>query len=143
MKDLKIRLVRNRKELEQIFKLREIIFIKGQRVPKQRERDQFDKTSKHVIVLYKNNPVGCARIRFINKKVKLERIGLLRKYRSKGFGKMVTQYLVNYCKKKNVKEIVVHSQYYIKAFYKKFGFKQRGKTFMDAGIKHVEMYLKT
>ena len=51
-------------------------------------------------------------------------------------------YLINYCKKKKVNEIVLHSQCYIEDFYKKCGFKTRGKTFMDAGIKHIEMYIK-
>jgi len=35
----------------------------------------------------------------------------------------------------------MNSQYYLKNYYKKFGFKTRGKTFMEAGIKHIEMYL--
>jgi len=142
MKDLKIKLIKNKKELEQVLKIREIVFIKGQNVPRWRERDKFDNVAKHVIVIYKNKPVGCARIRFIGKKAKLERIALLKRYRSKGFGKAIMKYLINYAKKHKVKEIVLHSQCYIKDFYKICGFKPRGKTFMDAGIKHIEMYFK-
>ncbi len=51
-------------------------------------------------------------------------------------------YLINYCRKKEVKEIFLYSQYYIKDFYEKCGFIPRGKTFVDAGIEHIEMYLK-
>ena len=125
-----------------MFKIRENVVIKVQNVPEKREKDELDKTAKHVIVIYKNKQIGCARIRFINKKAKLERIALLKKFRSKGFGKAIMDYLINYCKKKKVKEINLHSQYYIKDFYKSCGFKQRGKIFMDAGIKHIDMYLK-
>ncbi len=142
MKDLKIRLIRNKKELEQVFRIREIVFIRGQKVPRQRERDGFDRSAKHVIVFYRKNPIGCARIRFIGEKAKLERIALLKRYRNKGFGKILMDYLINYCRKKEVKEIFLYSQYYIKDFYEKCGFIPRGKTFVDAGIEHIEMYLK-
>ena len=142
IKNMKIRLAKNKKELEDIFRIREIVFIKGQRVPRKRERDEFDKSAKHVIVFYNKKPIGCARVRFVHKKAKLERIALLKEYRNKGLGKMIMDYLINYCRKKKSKEIVLNSQYYIKDFYRKCGFKTRGKIFMDAGIKHIEMYLK-
>ncbi|MBS3113660.1 GNAT family N-acetyltransferase [Candidatus Woesearchaeota archaeon] len=139
--NIQIRLIKNKKELEQVFRIREIIFIREQKVQKNIERDEFDKISKHVIILYKNKPVGCARIRLIGKKAKLERIALLKGYRGRGFGKNIVNYLIKYCKKKDIKEICMNSQYYLKNYYKKFGFKTRGKTFMEAGIKHIEMYL--
>ena len=139
---LKIRLIKNKKEFDQVLKIREIVFIKGQKVPKQRERDQFDKKAKHVIVIYKGRPVGCARIRFIDKKAKLERIAILSRYQGKRLGKKLMDYLIKYCRKRKAKEIILHSQYYIRNFYRKFGFKQRGKIFMDANIKHIEMRLK-
>jgi predicted GNAT family N-acyltransferase len=142
MRDLKIRLMQNKKDLEHILKIREIVFIKGQKVPKHRERDNLDSSAKQVLVLYKNNPVGCARIRFIGRKAKLESIALLKRYRGRGFGIFMMGYLINYCRKKKIKEIVLHSQCYIQDFYNNCGFKPRGKVFMDAGIRHIEMYLQ-
>ena len=142
MKKVKIRLVKNKKELGQVYKIREIVFIKEQKVPKKIEFDEFEKSAKHFIVIYKNKPVGCARVRFIDKKAKLERIALLKKYRGKGIGKIVINYLIKYCKNKNAKEIFMNAQYYIRYYYNKLGFKEIGKPFMEAGIKHIKMYLK-
>ncbi len=142
MKDLEVRLIKNKKEMQAVLKVREIVFIKEQKVPRHLDLDGLDKEARHVLVSYKNRPVGCARIRFIGKKAKLERLALLKRYRGMGFGKAITEYLISYCKKKKVKEIILHSQYYLKDFYGKLGFKPRGKTFMEAGIKHIEMYLK-
>ena len=51
-------------------------------------------------------------------------------------------YLIKYCKSKNVNEIYFHSQYHAKDFYKKCGFKERGKIFSEARIKHIEMFMK-
>ena len=79
MKKNKIRLVKNKKELKQVYKIREIVFIKEQKVAENIEKDKFDRTAKHFILLYKNKPVGCARIRFIDRKAKLERIAVLKR----------------------------------------------------------------
>ena len=141
-KGIEIKLVKNKKELSDVFKIREVVFVKEQNVPRDIEMDEFDTNSKHFIVLYSNKPIGCARIRFIGKMAKLERIALLKRYRGKGFGKIMMNYLIKYCKNKNVEEIVMNAQYYLKNYYDKFGFRPKGKTFMEAGIKHIEMYQK-
>ena len=140
--NLKTRLVKNKKDLKNVFNIRKIIFIKEQGVNREIERDKFDNIAKHVIVLLKNKPIGCARIRFVGKKAKLERIAILKKHRGKGFGKLIVNYLIEYCKNKNVKGIYMNSQYYLKGYYGRLGFKPKGKTFMEAGIKHIKMYLK-
>jgi len=144
MQDLKIRLVKNKKELEKVFKIRIIVFVDEQKVPPELELDEFDTLSKakHVIMLYKGKPIGAARIRFPKNNAKLERLALLKEYRGKGFGKAIIEYMVEYCQKKKPKEIVLHGQCYAENFYRKCGFIPRGKIFMDAGIKHIEMYLK-
>ena len=142
MKSIKIKLVKNNNELNQVYKIREIIFSREQGVSRNLERDIFDGVAKHVIVLSKNNPIGCARMRFVNGKAKLERIALLKNYRGKGIGKKVIDYLIKYSKTKKVKKIFMNSQYYLKNYYTKFGFEPIGKPFMEAGIKYIKMCLK-
>ena len=142
MNNIKIRLAKNKKELEEVFKIRKTVFIKEQKVVENIEKDKFDRVAKHFILYYKHKPVGCARIRFVNRNAKLERIAVLKKYRGKGFGKTITEYLIKYCKNKRSKGIYMNAQYYLKDYYKKFGFKPKGSTFMEAGIKHIKMYLK-
>ena len=108
-KNLEVRLVKNRKELDNVMKIREIVFIREQKVPKGLEADGLDKLSKHVIVFYKNKPIGCARIRIIGKKAKLERIALLKGYRGRGFGNAIVNYLIKYCKSRKFKNIFMNS----------------------------------
>lgn len=142
MRGLKIRLARNRAELAKVLKVREAVFIKGQHVPLARERDGLDAGSKHAIVLLRGKAVGCARIRFMGRKAKLERIAVLARFRGTGLGKKVMAYLLSYCRRRKARKIVMHSQHYIRGFYEKFGFRQKGGIFMDAGIKHVELWRK-
>ena len=139
--NLKIRLIKNKNDLDRVLRIRKIVFIKEQKVPEELEIDGLDKMAKHVIVLYKNKVIGCTRIRFIGKKAKLERISLLKHCRGKGFGKFLMEFLINYCKNNKAKTIVMNAQFYLKDYYSRFGFKPKGKSFMEAGIKHIEMYL--
>jgi predicted GNAT family N-acyltransferase len=140
---LKIRLARNKKELKQAFEIRNIVFGGEQKIPREIDFDGKDKEAKHALVFYNNLPIGCARIRFIDKKAKLERIAIIKKHRGKGFGNALVSYLISYCKRIKAKEIYFDSQYHARDFYTKIGFKTRGKPFSEAGIKHIEMYLKT
>lgn len=140
MSGLEIKLVSSQKELEQILEIRRIVFIDGQGVSVSRERDGIE--ADYFIALYNGEPAGCMRVRFIGDKAKIERVALLPEFRDRGFGKKILDYAVDYCKRKNVKEIISHAQIRVKGFYEKCGFKSRGETFIDAGIEHIEMYLK-
>ncbi len=139
--NLTVKKVETEQELEQVFNIRKRVFIEEQKVPEKIEMDEFDKTSEHFIAFLGKKPIGCARVR-TNTFVKLERIAILKEYRRKGYGKKLTEFLINYCKKNKSNEILIHSQKYITDFYKKFGFKTIGKPFDEAGIDHIKMVLK-
>ena len=138
---LRIRFTKNKEEIDQSLKIRKRVFVEEQKVEPEIEFDGLDSKAKHVLVFLDKKPIGCARVRK-NKCVKLERIAILKEYRNKGFGRQLMEYLVNYCENKGYSEICLHSQMYIVDFYKKCGFKPRGKTFLEAGIKHIEMYMQ-
>lgn len=40
-------------------------------------------------------------------------------------------------------DIRIGAQYYLKNFYSSFGFVQKGETYLEDGIKHIEMLLST
>ena len=141
MDNLVIRLIENQKEMNDVFEVRRVVFVEGQNVPKKCDLDGLDDTAKHVIVLLNNQPIGCARIRFLESNAKFERIAILEKYQGMGFGIKLMNFLIEYIKKEGFKKITIHSQYYIKDFYTKCGFKEKGKKFIDVGIAHIEMEL--
>jgi len=142
-KIIDIKIAEKQTEIEKALKIREEVFIKGQSVSPKREIDGLDKTSEHAIVYLNKKPIGTARIRILDSKIKLERIAILEEARGEGLGICLMDFLIKYCKNKKTKEIYMHAQYYLLDFYSKFGFKQRGDIFLDAGIKHVEMFMKT
>jgi predicted GNAT family N-acyltransferase len=141
MKELDIRVVRTGKELAHVFRIREQVFVREQNVASERERDEFDRSSQHVLVRYRNGPVGCARIRFIDRSAKLERVAVLMTCRNKGVGARLVDFLIDYYIKNGAMEIFLHAQCNVIKFYRKWGFEPRGEPFMGEGIRHEEMYL--
>ena len=115
------------------------MFIKGQNVSQELEIDGLDDESEHVIARLDEKPIGCARIRYVDGKAKLERIAILEQYRGKGYGKKLMEFLVDYCRKKDVSGITMNAQYYLLDFYKSLGFEPVGEKFLEAGIEHIEM----
>lgn len=133
-----IREIKDKNELDEIFRIRKEVFVKGQNVPKELEIDGEDDKATHIIVLLNNKAIGCARIRFVDNKCKLERIAILNEYQGKGYGKKLVQFLIKFCMSKK-KKIYMYAQYYLKDFYSDLGFKEKGEIFEEAGIKHIEM----
>ena len=138
VKHLKIKELETNQEYEWILDIRKKVFIKEQKVPSEIEIDEYEKEATYFIAYFNKEPVGCARIRF-NNYAKLERIAVVKKHRMNGFGTKITKHLINYCKRKNISDIRIHSQSYIANFYEKIGFKKISEEFYEAGIKHVEM----
>ena len=143
MGDLVIKNVESREEINQVLHIRKIVFIEGQSVPEERERDKYDKTAKHFLVLYNNKPIGCARVRFYRdfliKTAKIERMAIKDNYQNKGIGKKLLKYLIEFCKKAGAEKAILNAQCHAERFYKSCGFKPHGKVFMDANIEHIEM----
>ena len=140
MKGLDIHLVRERKELEQVFEIRKIVFIEGQNVPYDEEMDDLDDDATQIIACLEDKAVGCGRIRFVGQRTKLERLAVLPEYRGQGIGKEILNFMVAHSRGKGAAEAMMHAQCYANEFYRKCGFRPRGAKFMEAGIRHVEMY---
>ncbi len=145
MEKIRIRLVRNKAELRSVLGIRQEVFGKEQKVPREMDSDGLDELSKskHAVVFRGSTPIGCARIRFHGegKIAVLQRIAILRGYRGKGLGKELMRFLVRYCKSRHITEIRMHAQTYLEPFYSKFGFIAQGGRFTEIGIPHVEMRL--
>ncbi len=139
---ISVRIVRTRIDLERAFSLREEIFIRGQRVPRGIEMDGREGEARHFLAYYRGRLAGCARIRFMGKRAKLERIAVLSRYRRQGLGKAIAAHMVRYARRMGANEALMHAQCHAGDFYEKCGFKPRGGVFMEAGIKHRKMYLK-
>ncbi|MEK6476804.1 GNAT family N-acetyltransferase [Catalinimonas sp. 4WD22] len=138
-----VRKVVNEPELEQVFKIREEVFIKEQEVAPEEEFDEFENTSTHFLAFDKDgNPCGTARWRATDCGIKLERFAVLKHCRKTGVGQSIMRAVLDDIQNDpNVSQqkIYMHAQTSAINFYKRFDFEIVGDEFEECGIKHFTM----
>ena len=116
------------------------VFQEEQRVEPTLDLDNLDETAEHLLAYLDNQPVGTARIRYLDHKTaKIERLAVLATARGQGIGKKLMEKALDVAAQKDIKEVVIYSQEYVKGLYQRLGFEQEGERFEEAGILHVKM----
>lgn len=120
--------------------IREAVFIREQGIPAELEWDGLDETCRHALALsHQGGAIGCGRM-FANGHV--GRISVLPQWRKQKVGTAIMEALLDYARAHDYKQVDVDAQTVSVPFYRKFGFAEQGKTFMDAGLPHIKMKLK-
>jgi len=119
--------------------VREIVFIVEQNVPRELEWDDWDERSLHALAFdIDGSVVGTARLLPDGR---LGRMAVLRECRGRGAGTALAIALIRRAAERGEVEVVLHAQVHAAPFYQRLGFIERGETFEEAGIPHVEMAL--
>lgn len=143
MNNLKIKIAELPQALPEIQAIRQSVFQVEQKVAPELDFDGYDATADQLIACLDNQPVGTARIRYLNAQTaKIERLAVLATARKQGVGKQLMQYAVELAAQKNMQTIVIHAQVYIQGLYQQLGFEPEGERFLEAGIAHVKMRKK-
>lgn len=121
--------------------IRNEVFIQEQYVDPALEHDAFDYTADHYLLYLENTPVATARWRYTENGIKLERFAVLKTYRGKGFGDLLLKEVLADVLPLN-RPIYLHAQTQVIKYYKKHGFKKKGRPFYEANIEHYLMELK-
>jgi predicted GNAT family N-acyltransferase len=122
--------------------IRESVFIEEQGVPRDIEQDGKDNESGHILLWSKGNPVGTLRYRKTDEGVKLERIAILPAYRGKHLGKILIREGIRSVRMNQLEEpIYIHAQEHATSFYATLGFIEKDEHTIEAGIRHVTMYI--
>ena len=135
-----VKKITNDEELKTAFAIRQRVFVEEQKVDAREEYDEYESISTHFLAYLDGRPVGTARWRFYNGKIKLERFAVLKEARGKNIG---TE-LVNTVKKDlpvSDSEVYLHAQLTAMPLYAKTGFEKTGPMFEEAGIQHFKMIL--
>jgi predicted GNAT family N-acyltransferase len=144
MGDLVIRVVSYAAEKPLIQAIRYQVFQVEQGVDSALEFDGQDEAAIHLLAHFNGEPVGTARIRLVSDQLaKIERVAVLSAYRGQGIGQRLMEEAIVFLNTKGIPEIKINAQLYVKDFYQKLGFEQRGEVFEEAGIPHIEMRLRS
>lgn len=148
MKNLTIKLVTYSEEMTEINAIRKAVFQEEQGVDPGLEFDGLDETAEQLLAYLGSGeacacayrPVGTARVRYLDPQTaKIERLAVLSTARGKGIGKQLMVKAIEVAAQRNVREVIVNAQEYVKLLYHKLGFVQEGEPFDEAGIPHVKM----
>ena len=129
-------------DMDAACEVRRRVFVEEQGVAWDVEYDGLDVGAFHVVASDGTNVVGTARVRFpAPGEAKIERMAVLWDHRSEGIGTRMMDWLKEDLRGRDVRHVVLHAQWDVREFYRRCGFRGRGKAFVEAGIKHQEMDL--
>ena len=133
--------IKDQTDKKKAFEIRNLVFCEEQKVSKEIEFDGLDQFCNHYLAKINELPIGTARVREQKKGTfKIERMAVLMRYRKKGVGKaIIKKILKHYLNLNNINKLILNSQIEAKDFYKKFGFVEVGKEFVEANIRHQKM----
>ncbi len=131
-------------ELVDIYKLRISVFVVEQNCPYQ-EVDDADKVAYHI---YLKDKAGIqAYLRVLPAGAKFADVSLGRVIAVKrrcGLGSQILKAGIGVAREKfHANRIVVEAQVYARKFYENAGFVQSSDEYLEDGIKHIKMTLKT
>ncbi len=127
----------NTLEREALVAVREEVFVREQRVPRDMEIDEDDPRSLHALARADAGaPIGTGRL---SPEGKVARMAVLREWRGRGVGAALLTALLDQARARGIREVRLHAQQDAVDFYLAHGFEAEGEPFEEAGIPHVLM----
>ena len=120
-----------------LSKLREIVFIDEQSVPREIEWDGLDDDCEHFLAVSEfGDDLGCARLTPAGQ---IGRMAVLPAHRGTGIGRQLLEFAVGAAQSRGLDRVFLHAQDHAIGFYRAGGFLPYGEVFEEAGIPHRAM----
>lgn len=123
-------------DLPAVFALRHEVFVVGQDVPAELERDELDAVSDHVVAVVDGEVVGTGRLL---PSATIGRMAVREGLRGHGVGAAVLAALEERAREHGFLAVELHAQLHACGFYEKAGYVPYGAVYLEAGIKHRSM----
>ncbi len=134
--------LRGTEDLSEPFAIRRAVFIEEQGVPETEEYDAFDEQALHLMVYADGEPAATGRFWFDGSVFKIGRLAVKKEYRGQKLGDLALRVLIYKAFSTGAEELYISAQTYIMPLYRKFGFREYGEEYMEAGIPHWAMKVK-
>lgn len=139
-------------DMPAVYALRHEVFVVGQDVPAELERDDLDATAQHMVAVDGARTVGTGRLvdGRIHADLGLEagtpgtvgtigRMAVAPDVRGAGVGRALLDALVDRARASGLPAVELHAQLHAKDFYERAGFVPFGEVYLEAGIEHIGM----
>jgi predicted GNAT family N-acyltransferase len=120
-----------------IRRIRHTVFVLGQAIPDRLEWDGRDAHCCHALgLLDDGRAVATGRLQDDGR---IGRMAVLEDWRGQGIGRAILEHLLGLARRQQLSDVYLHAQADSTGFYRQSGFTDCGKSFMEAGIPHIEM----
>jgi predicted GNAT family N-acyltransferase len=123
-------------DMPAVFALRHQVFVVGQDVPEDLERDELDVVSDHAVAVVEGVVVGTGRLLPTGT---IGRMAVSEQGRGQGVGAAVLACLEDRARERGFGVVELHAQVHAAGFYDKAGYTPYGEVYLEAGIEHVSM----
>ena len=139
-------------DLAAVFALRHDVFVLGQDVPEELERDELDAGADHAVALLDGVVVGTGRL--VDGRIDddscfvpgsegtvgtIGRMAVADAARGTGIGRALLDLLVARAAERGLPAVELHAQVHARGFYERAGFAPFGEVYLEAGIEHLGM----
>lgn len=130
------------REVHEIIKAREAVFIVEQNCPYQ-EADDYDLSAWHLVC--RVDGTLAAYIRVVDPGLKypepsIGRVMTVKEFRGKRLGALLMQKAIQFTESRYPSQgIQIGAQAYLRDFYSSFGFRQVGEDYLEDNIPHINM----
>jgi predicted GNAT family N-acyltransferase len=139
-------------DLPALLALRHEVFVVGQGVPEELERDELDADADHAVALRGGALVGTGRL--VAGRVDedgrlvpgsrgavgtIGRMAVVDARRGAGVGRALLDLLVARAAERGLPAVELHAQVHARGFYERAGFTPYGEIYVEAGIEHLGM----
>lgn len=123
-------------DMDAVFALRHEVFVLGQDVPEDLERDDWDAVSDHAVARVEGVVVGTGRLLPDGT---IGRMAVASAARGQGIGAAVLACLEARARERSLPQVELHAQVHATGFYDKAGYVASGEVYLEAGIEHLSM----
>ena len=139
-------------DMARVYALRHEVFVVGQAVPVELERDALDARADHAVALVRDLVVGTGRL--VDGRIDddgllvpgtpgtvatIGRMAVADDARGTGLGRALLDLLVARAGTRGLPEVELHAQLHARGFYERAGFTPFGEVYLEAGIEHLGM----
>lgn len=128
-------------EMEQVFQIRDEVFVHEQELTNDARFDPDDRRSIHFLAYLEGQPVGTGRLTMINREAQVAWVAVRKPFRKYGVGKAVMIAILERARDEEADYVVLNAQSHALEFYNRLGFESMGHEFRMGGIQHQVMML--